>query len=590
MDDPSTSNYFQSLPGTPSPQDQSPSPSSRSLRQPPRLIDGPFSSSFVVSKRKRPMNSAGRDQSDTESESRDEDQNVTGARKVIKVWPPRRGQAKRDHDGRMVEGKTVSSSHGDKQDKELETGQISTPPPTSMIPTRLREHKPSTRVPQLAKTHLIRQSRQPSSRTHHPFSQPSQLPDTDESPGRRSEGSSLGSPLKGVTERLSRGSDVEQLQDAGVEAVRSLHVGAEMPQNFLPKTRTTTEIAGHDSRTVTLSNPGTPESPFDPFVDEPAGLRIHKGKRNVHSTLTSNTYSRRQTFGGFSADSQIPKVDLSNPRQAARRSLSGSRTITNDHSRMQFATPQSPLVLSASDKKMIYGEGLKLLIERMSQNHGFQEDVTWRLWRSLQDLQAVDLLLKEMRDSAEKAALKIVERTGHQHGHSRTWEGRDKYGPLSSGPRFPSKLTPVHPGEEYDIEYSPPQASRAGQFSRLARQGRVKEAFKREGRRASHGGASTRKRPDLQKLIYPDNPPTTAVNEPQAPTQGPASVPEQSVVVVKEEDSIEQLPPQETVWGEEDDEALRNGDVVRLEELEKQKGTHSVRRRTVELLASLPLF
>jgi hypothetical protein len=219
----------------------------------------------------------------------------------------------------------------------------------------------------------------------------------------------------------------------------------------------------------------------------------------------------------------------------------------------------------------------------------------------------VDLTLKGMRDVAEQFAHDIVaiadeqtetlgggnsadgdNNTVHLSGQSSSSRRSSlSHSPQNGASRKSlARLIPISSSSGIiEPEYSPPQASRAGKFSRLARQGRVKEALKREGRRASHGGVTPHKGPHLQKLILADKPQkaTTSIAEFQELTPEAAL---DSVCADLEESIHNDDDSQMDVWGEEEDEMLRRGDAAMLEQLEKQMGQHSVKRRTVELLTA----
>jgi hypothetical protein len=688
--------YFESRSTTPLVTNRQPSPSVQRRRRLPRIIEGPFSSSFSELKR----NGAA---SDSEDDSDDD-----GEKPVMQAWPPRRRQARKAQgesrkgesalkDVNIKLGRPAPSSSGDNRGsqqpepssrtqipKSASTLAPSTPPSTLVVLAGLKEKRQhySRPLTQELLAQAIRQTKSgiPSShvslRNDH---QPGQVPGPGGAPDARSVNNDLDPSLKDPEierheENISRTTTkrprrdppksrpVAELTESAIgrrnsstdrssntlenttstrstaleaipakrrdlhrdtsrskEGLRSRHLRSD--SGVAGSSRLDTRaLASHENRALESHVSGYEPSP-DPFID------ISEGLRRAKSAKRFKGLSRRQTFGGFAAASAIPRLDLTDiaklRRRVTRHTPLESRTMSDDkRSRLLFdTTPQfsnadsaqsSPMVLETTDQKLIYGEGLKLFIKLMSQNHGFQEDVTWRLWHSLGNLQSVDSMLKEMRVAAEKVAIKAIETkenqlrqaevaggydTKHddggspQHSSSSSPSWRSSYARSShhSSTKSSSKLSLVPADGTHEPEYSPPQASRAGQFSRLARQGRIKEAFERESRRASRGGVTPRKEPLLQKLVFPETRKEVPVSAPES-----SPVPEPSFGDVNKADENnsdeEQVVGPGTVWKKEADDVLCSGDDQKLAELEKQMGKHSIKRRTVELLTSFYTF
>jgi len=338
-------------------------------------------------------------------------------------------------------------------------------------------------------------------------------------------------------------------------------------------------------------------SPGDPFIDSLThGRYTHRGQPRNDLIVALDRKRRRRTFGGFTSSRMNSAAEGGHFHVSGvrRRSLPRSHGITYDagqHPReiSQFTSPASNAGsafslsgVSVTDQRLLYGEGLRSWIERMSENHGFQEDVTWRLWQAVGDLKEVDLTLKQMRDAAEKAAFQIME--SRDSGPKKTLEGRlrdedgtdsirrDGSSRRSSSRHSPAPFTPVPTRRFHHPEYAPPEASRAGQFSRLAKQGRLGEALKRERRRISFGDVSSRQLEAVQRVTKSGSP-----AERKAET------------VAREEDNANDTGA-EVVWGEKEDEILRNGNEVDLKAVEMRMGKHSVMHHTARLLRSSGLI
>jgi hypothetical protein len=358
-------------------------------------------------------------------------------------------------------------------------------------------------------------------------------------------------------------------------------------------------------------------SPDDPFIDvPPRGKHGHQGKVREDLTVGFNQKHRRRTFGGFTSSRMSTGTTRPEPYALGVRQSFPilDRTMSRDgqHTRKvpETASPASavlPPSISATDQQLIYSEGLRSWIERMSENHGFQEDVTWRLWHTVADLKTVDLALKGMREAAEKAAIQIVE--GMNSGQSETPEqhhtGKEDanrhdssrqshvsrrrtshmHSPLHSPRKSDIQFTPSPVKGQPDPEYAPPEASRAGEFKRLVKQGRLKEALRREGRRTSHsfGGVSFRRKgKPIESLAFPKPQQATAADVQQATALEQPSE-------LSEEDGQVGETSKTVGWGEDKDAIILHGDGAQLKALEMQMGKHSVRQRTLQLLTYLKI-
>jgi len=172
-----------------------------------------------------------------------------------------------------------------------------------------------------------------------------------------------------------------------------------------------------------------------------------------------------------------------------------SRRVKSDggleHAEIQY--PSLPdAVLSKEDSAILKN----LALYRMAENHGFSVDVVDRVWREVATVKVADKVLAGMREAANRAADEMLAVYGtreHEHvddlprprpsarpgHHYRTGSSsRSSHSRTSSAFRY---IPLPQASAKGDVaEYSPPKRTRAGQYNRLAKQGREQEATARE--------------------------------------------------------------------------------------------------------------
>lgn len=172
-----------------------------------------------------------------------------------------------------------------------------------------------------------------------------------------------------------------------------------------------------------------------------------------------------------------------------------STTSSNDSSTSLI--PDFPL--SESDQANIIQQGIQTIIEKLSTAHGFQQSVTWNVYRHTKDLPMTEEVLKEMNRSANNAGVDTIQKfvgrvqrareTQEDHSYqddqdagSASWN-MDVLSRRRSGGS--SRSLNWKPAED-DSDYSPNKSTRAAEFVRLGEQGRLDEALARELKRASY--------------------------------------------------------------------------------------------------------
>ncbi|KAK2460723.1 hypothetical protein APHAL10511_007193 [Amanita phalloides] len=166
------------------------------------------------------------------------------------------------------------------------------------------------------------------------------------------------------------------------------------------------------------------------------------------------------------------------PRQSTNSSRSGS--VVANHSTLHSSQQSISLQLSTQDQSLVATLGIQQAITMMSINHGFTEDVVSRILQTVNNIAKTDEILRLMKIKAEQEAEKLlilnvagISASSHMH-YKPKYTSTDRRLQISS-------LS----DEEHVSDYSPPPKTRASQFTRLVEQGRHAEAYTREARRAS---------------------------------------------------------------------------------------------------------
>jgi hypothetical protein len=225
--------------------------------------------------------------------------------------------------------------------------------------------------------------------------------------------------------------------------------------------------------------------------------------------------------------------------------------------------------------------GVDTMLQRMSDNHGFTLDVVRRLYNSIGGFQRTDAVLKKMRESAEAEAISFISTDMDQldrHMPTSRQSSPRRVSNRFSGPQFTP--APVDSGSMSD--YSPPETSRAGQYAKLARQGRRHEALRQEAKTVSLGGTAD----FLRNIRLSEGSSSRATSgAPAENMEGRAPGAALPVDRAHSKD-VASSPPQEPIWKEQEeiDKVLLSGDPEALKELQEKMGGPSFKRRTADLM------
>ena len=156
---------------------------------------------------------------------------------------------------------------------------------------------------------------------------------------------------------------------------------------------------------------------------------------------------------------------------------------------------------------------MKHAIQQIAENHGFQYEIAFTVWQEVGSFEETDEVLKEMREAAQIQAEKRLQRRrlaeGEHHDDDEDEDDDDTPLPVPmehdanahsasseynlleaqnhANPRTPAfKYVPAIIDTE-DPEYEPPSDSRAALFARLAGEGRIEEAKRRDHKRRKSG-------------------------------------------------------------------------------------------------------
>ncbi|KAI0247063.1 hypothetical protein BJV78DRAFT_1248691 [Lactifluus subvellereus] len=241
--------------------------------------------------------------------------------------------------------------------------------------------------------------------------------------------------------------------------------------------------------------------------------------------------ARRRTIGDARG---VPRVDIHSEELARRASVqhidlrvlhSGkstgpSRTGTSMSRSSSVAekkgSRKSPRTISSnlseSNKGLVLALGLEAVYARMAENHKFHIDIVREVATRQRSLEDADRVLRHMREAAGREYARLLMQEGTVHGtledeteesEEEGEEDNDKSGSDDNhqclGSNHPSmrvllqgrtrraalKITTESPNSSptRPPHYSPPTPTRAHEFRRLERQGRVEEARLREARR-----------------------------------------------------------------------------------------------------------
>ncbi|KAF8801902.1 hypothetical protein BYT27DRAFT_7341694 [Phlegmacium glaucopus] len=238
----------------------------------------------------------------------------------------------------------------------------------------------------------------------------------------------------------------------------------------------------------------------DPFI---VNRSLDKGKKRASSPIRK-----------LILDDKPHRIDLRQTlnNSATRSSIASSRTSmssTSRHSVTSFLLPE--------DQEIVNQVGFPEVMAVIAKHYGFDVDVAMNAFfatKSIEKTKSVLQYAKEVANSATNALLgqlvnqaegddvdscgdeepQTMRRRSLSSGKDQGTSSGRQEAKRSSGSRKakrPSLNIKPRPFDDEEIDqnalsdYSPPHVSRAGQFMRLVKQGRRKEAVDRERRRAS---------------------------------------------------------------------------------------------------------
>ena len=570
------SDFFESTPSTPVYNQRT-----RMAREPPHLVVGPFGSAFTDGRDRAHVSPNESDNLTDESDNAEESGEEDASTRDEKQWPPRR---------------TLIDRTGKGNDGSIALIQASSSKNSAPTVTDPSSHRISPK-PQ---------------GNHHPFTQPTQeyhdvMAQYFAQNAKPTEASSSKTPHSPVQVRKDRRAFVEALPDPSRLAAGSMHAkvtDSKPKRDYVPSSRIALEASA--SSPEVPGNLGTSKVPLlqqssrgsssDPFL-------VPEVPRSEHNPTVKDkrdpgiVFDRRQTFGGFGSRAPIPKIDLTLRTKvphrriflSQRQSLPAFSTASDIPSRISApvgslsnpsSVSSSPSNMSSVDHGIAVRLGVDAVLQRMSDNHGFTIDVIRRLYEDIGGFQRTDAALRRMRESAEAEAISFISMDTDQVDEdvdtSRRWSPR----------RIPSRpkgleYTPAPVDDDNMSDYSPPETSRAGQYARLAREGRRNEALQREKIVVGLGGTGD----FLGNIRVSEGNSSGATSDaPVGDTNGRS--PDHTSELDHADaiaDGIATLPQQETIWGEEEDKLLRSGNPLVLKELEAKMGGPSFKRRTAEI-------
>lgn len=620
------SDFFESVPPTPT----TDASHERTLREPPKFVENPFGSAFTDGRLRAPVTSReSRIESDSDGDVSDDDQDIKAE---VGNWPPSRNRVDADVKGK---GKAI--------DKRLANMFPPSPPPqTSVKSLNLDEMEAPSRVitmkstdqhhafsqptqvyaavlaPEFSQTANKPETISPASfQSHHPFTQPSQILGTITSTTSLEARRDLHKLIDGLpgsrestVNRQTESKPSFALPRQSVAGRSDVPPAPVVPQESTSST-TFLDLGRNYPVEKKLFKFPLPQGPSrgsssDPFL-VPAVTRIrqewngNKGKEKT--TATFDNGMRRKTFGGFGQPTAVPKVDLTMKTKHAHRRIfppaprhsmpmpghgdaraeTSSRRISTPANHANASPSSSPSNLSSADQSAVMRIGIGSVIQGMSKNHGFTEEVVRRVWRHVNNLERTDAVLRTMRESAEAA---VNESLDDEQFNGRDDDLANVQDGGGSPPTSPSQLK--EPNSSLHItpatvnaDYSPPETSRASRYARLSRQGRRHEALALEKKKVSLGDyrdfeRSIRKSWLSRRSSHATPIASDVLDEKSNSTPYANSSPLSSPVPV----AIS--APTNDVWGEKEDEILAMGTDEGLKMLEDMVGPAELRRRTIE--------
>ena len=454
-------------------------------KQVPRLLEGPFRSVYTTA------NGVSRRESGIDEEA--EIASKTGE------WPPMRGRRKTPIEERQNTGNSTSLQ--EREQPHPSSGALSTSNPVPANESRPTARKTvplqAAQVTTSAVAKTSKGSRGPLQSNTRPSLPHNQLPNSERN---------LGSIQPKVPALVA---NINRLLFPAVSAhelpppVPAPSKRASLGQYPNPTTRNDPSIddpfmvppANRETRRQTLEA-SVGFSQANARKDEPIrrasvqhiDLRKLHSSKGLRTSLAGSTVSLGRS--NSSDSSSILKKKL--PRRSRRSSIQPN--------------------LSESNKELVLVLGLEAVYSRMAENHKFHIDVVREVASRQRSLEDTDRVLRNMREAAGREYARMLRqeyeaeeseeedeedaaKSGNEEDDDHAVQPtraplRSNHSPPSSSPqgrtrRLALKITTESPDSSpmRPPHYSPPTPTRAHEFRRLERQGRVEEARLREGRR-----------------------------------------------------------------------------------------------------------
>ncbi|KAH9483461.1 hypothetical protein JR316_0002929 [Psilocybe cubensis] len=331
--------------------------------------------------------------------------------------------------------------------------------------------------------------------------------------------------------------------------------------NEITTTVSSTTRTRADHRQYSL--PSKPSSDADPFTAKNQQLKQQQYRVSEKAAGKARAADESYVIGDENeSPGETRRIDLhqkallkrhrlaNNQARASRPSsvLSsrGSLSLSpkRDHSRKSNSLRKSISELDLPDDDtreflLAAAESTADALQKMVEDYGFPIEDVEEAFKKTKSLRKTELFLKQLRRDMDQLQQEMLEKQKALYARINFFAGQDggndsdndvPYGlvkrvsiagkasgksstrssPRKSKSKRPSlNIKPILTDEEVVSDYSPPGSSRAGQFARLVRQGRKKEAIEREQRRASgvfippsqHGGGGRTRQSLLSREI-----------------------------------------------------------------------------------------
>ena len=325
---------------------------------------------------------------------------------------------------------------------------------------------------------------------------------------------------------------------------RKSHTTAETPRiDFRAKymrsrsrSRQSSITATHDSQIISLKEKPTRKSSLPIWLDNRHTGRESSILPRASLSLSASTKHRPQSVDRFSV---TPLVPPSHPLLS--------------HTARSEVDPDE-------ERRVIHALGVQTLLESYARDYDVSLTNLYAVYEAAGNVQAA----KKFAQERQMDNMKHLERfilsasngkaapTASQHSPSPRESGRLTANIPSSSRQY-FRIWNSTPVEEADLEeeYSPPSRTRASRLKRLSQQGRAEEALGRERRRASTMSSG-----------------------------GRVSHREEAHTPVSK-------PNKEPVWGEAEDEILRNGEEDMVAALQVKFGKDKVQRQSARFFAEI---